>query len=175
MNEGINVVIEKVTQFGWLVVWQLSFWWKYTVLCVRFVIKPQLTHCDLVTPYGDTSGSTLAHVMACCLTAQSHFLNQYWPIIKGVLWHSFGSYSTRSLHKRNPQDMFRDHKFKIITTSLSGPWANANFSWNSCLSNSYFNQSVPKRCCSIVCALELYFSVIIPRSISKGIFWKEHE
>ena len=34
------------------------------------------------------SGSTLAQVMACCLTAPSHYLNQYWLIISKVLWHS---------------------------------------------------------------------------------------
>ena len=34
------------------------------------------------------SGSTLAQVMACCLTASSHYLNQYWLIISKVQWHS---------------------------------------------------------------------------------------
>ena len=42
------------------------------------------------------SGSTLAQVMACCLTASmaccltapSHYLNQFWLIISKVLWHS---------------------------------------------------------------------------------------
>ena len=33
------------------------------------------------------SGSTLAQVMACCLTAPSHYLNQCWFIISKVLWH----------------------------------------------------------------------------------------
>ena len=33
-------------------------------------------------------GSILVQVMACCLTAPSHHLNQCWLIIKGVLWHS---------------------------------------------------------------------------------------
>ena len=32
--------------------------------------------------------STLAQVMACCLTAPSHYLNQCWLIINWVLWHS---------------------------------------------------------------------------------------
>ena len=42
-------------------------------------------HLSLVTPYGDTrSGSTLSHVMARCLTAPSHYLNQYWVIISKV-------------------------------------------------------------------------------------------
>ena len=31
-------------------------------------------------------GSTLAQVMACCLAATSHYLNQYWLIIRQVLW-----------------------------------------------------------------------------------------
>ena len=34
------------------------------------------------------SGSTLAKVMACCLTAPSHYLNQCWLIISKVLGHS---------------------------------------------------------------------------------------
>ena len=34
-------------------------------------------------------GSTLAQVMACCLTAPSHYLNQCWLIISGVQWHSY--------------------------------------------------------------------------------------
>ena len=34
------------------------------------------------------SGSTLAQVMACCLTAPSHYLNQRWFIVSEVLWHA---------------------------------------------------------------------------------------
>ena len=34
------------------------------------------------------SGSTLAQVMACCLMAPSHHLNQFWLIISKVEWHS---------------------------------------------------------------------------------------
>ena len=44
--------------------------------------------CGLVTPYGDRSGPTLAQVMACCLTAPSHYLNQCWLIIIEVHRHS---------------------------------------------------------------------------------------
>ena len=35
------------------------------------------------------SRSTLVQVMACCLTAPSHYLNQCWLIITEVLWHSY--------------------------------------------------------------------------------------
>ena len=49
----------------------------------------ELTHWGLVTAiWQQRSGSTLAQVMACCLTAPSHYLNQCWLIISKVLWHS---------------------------------------------------------------------------------------
>ena len=35
------------------------------------------------------SGSTLVQVMASCLTAPSHYLNQCWLIISEVQWHSY--------------------------------------------------------------------------------------
>ena len=36
-------------------------------------------------------GSTLAQVMACCLTAPSHYLNQCWLHMNEVLWYSHES------------------------------------------------------------------------------------
>ena len=41
------------------------------------------------TIWRQRSGSTLAQVMACCLTAPSHYLNQYCLIISEVQWHSY--------------------------------------------------------------------------------------
>ena len=38
---------------------------------------PQSQFLDTCNP-----GSTLAQVMACCLTAPSHYLNQCWPVIQ---------------------------------------------------------------------------------------------
>ena len=38
------------------------------------------------------SGSTLAQVMACCLTATSHYLNQCWLVIIKGQWHSSDGY-----------------------------------------------------------------------------------
>ena len=58
--------------------------------------RRELAHWGLVTPYGDKrSGSTLAQVMACCLTAPSHYLNQSWFIISKVEWHSSKGKLTR--------------------------------------------------------------------------------
>ena len=42
------------------------------------------------------SRSTLAQVMACCLTAPSHYLNQCWLMISEVLWHSSDSNFTEN-------------------------------------------------------------------------------
>ena len=55
---------------------------------------------------GDTiwrqrSGSTLAQVMACCLSAPSHYLNQYWLIIIQVEWHSSECNFTRETSATN--------------------------------------------------------------------------
>ena len=41
------------------------------------------------------SGPTLVQVMACCLTAPSHYLNQCWLIISKVLWLSCEGKFTR--------------------------------------------------------------------------------
>ena len=41
------------------------------------------------------SGSTLVQVMACCLTAPSHYLNQCWLIITKVQGHSSDGSFTR--------------------------------------------------------------------------------
>ena len=69
--------------------------WKY--ICIFFLFpniemaqiipspgkrSTNLTLCGLVMPYGDMkTGSTLAQIMACCLQATSHYLNQCWLII----------------------------------------------------------------------------------------------
>ena len=47
------------------------------------------------TIWRQKSGSTLAQVMACCLTASSHYLNQCWFTISKVHWHSFEYNFTR--------------------------------------------------------------------------------
>ena len=52
------------------------------------------------------SGSTLAQIMACCLMATSHYLNQCWLIIKGVLWHSPETNVTRCAYELNLQHLF---------------------------------------------------------------------
>ena len=47
------------------------------------------------TIWWHSSGSALAQVKACCLTAPSHYLNQCWFVISKVQWHSSEGNFTR--------------------------------------------------------------------------------
>ena len=71
----------------------------------------ELTHCGLATPYGKRSGSTLAHVMVCCLTAPSHYLNQCWLIISKVLWHSSEGIIMRRSEDTNQKNKIENYIF----------------------------------------------------------------
>ena len=65
------------------------------------------------------SGLTLAQVMACCLTAPSHYLNQCWLIIKDGLQHSPEKIFI-SAPECNPLRMFKDYNHNLTTTSPRG-------------------------------------------------------
>ena len=69
-----------------------------------------------------TTWSTLVQVMACCLTAPSHYLNQCWIVIKGALWHS-PKRNFRVIAKEiNLEIEFENHPFKITVTASRGQW-----------------------------------------------------
>ena len=55
------------------------------VTCVHLAISSSWPK-DYIWP--QKSGSTLAQIMGCCLSAPSHCLNQCWIFNKGVLCHS---------------------------------------------------------------------------------------
>ena len=50
--------------------------------------------------------SVVVQVMACCLTAPSHYLNHCWLISKEILWHSFQSDIYFNYQAINPHIMF---------------------------------------------------------------------
>ena len=58
-----------------------STWGLVQLRCGAFL----LTHCGLVTPYGDRDLGQ--HWIRKWLTAPSHYLNQCWLIISVVQWH----------------------------------------------------------------------------------------
>ena len=75
INENKVVLISGETGSG-----------KTTQVCVCWQHIQVLTHCGPVRQFDENrSGATLVQVMACCLTAPSHYLKQCWLFINGVL------------------------------------------------------------------------------------------
>ena len=70
------------------------------------------------------SWSTLVQVMACCLTAPSHYLNQCWLIISKVLWHSSQDIIIRRFKDSNQRSKIENCIFKITLRSPRGQWVN---------------------------------------------------
>ena len=68
------------------------------------------------------SWTTLVQVMACCLTAPSHYLNQCWLIIKGVLWHSSENSFTGIAQGIDSGYEFEKDILKNIFKSPRGQW-----------------------------------------------------
>ena len=69
---------------------------------------------DTIWPHG--SVSTLAQVMACCLMAPNHYLNQHWLMMNGVLWHM----PTGNFTENDP-DINSQHEFKNTRQIISTP------------------------------------------------------
>ena len=74
------------------------------------------------TIWQQRSGSTLAQVLACCLSAPSHYLNQCWLIISEIQWHSW----LRTISQEIPQPSIARIILKIIYLKfhLNLPMAN---------------------------------------------------
>ena len=70
------------------------------------------------------SGSTLAQVMACCLTAPSHYLNQCWLIIRKVQWYSSEDNFTSNVSAINQWNKLGNYLYKIPLKSPRGQWVN---------------------------------------------------
>ena len=68
------------------------------------------------------SWSTLVQVMAYCLTAPSHYLNQCWLIISKVLWHSSEDIIIRRFEDTNQLSKIENYIFKITLRSPRGQW-----------------------------------------------------
>ena len=70
------------------------------------------------------SWATLVQIMACCLTAPSHYLNQCWLIIRKALWHSSKDIIIRRFEDTNQQNKIENYIFKITLRSPRGQWVN---------------------------------------------------
>ena len=80
------------------------------------------------------SWTTLAQVMACCLTAPSHYLNQCWLIIRGVLWHTSESSFAGIAQGIDSGHEFEKDILKNIFKSPRGQWVKD--SWGTSMNDS---------------------------------------
>ena len=88
-----------------------------------------LTHCGIVTAiWQHRSGLILAQVMACCLTAPSHYLNQCWFTILKVQWHSSEQFYKRHLC----QKIAWNYLSKTFFRSTRGQWVNNHYEHYHC-------------------------------------------
>ena len=85
-----------------------------------------LTHCvwPSVAVWQHRCRSTLAHIIASCLTTPSHYLNQSLLLISGVLRHSPENNFAVCSQAANLYNEFENQTFEIIATSSRGQWVN---------------------------------------------------
>ena len=74
------------------------------------------------TIWRQRSGSTSAQVLACCLMAPSHYLNQSWLIISEVQWHSYQGNFTRDAPTINHWNLFENYISKFYSHFPRGQW-----------------------------------------------------
>ena len=74
-----------------------------------------------------STGSTLAQVMACCLTTPSHYLDQCWLIISKALCHSYEGIMINISEDTNQWYYIKNVIFKIRSRYLRDQWVNV---WN---------------------------------------------
>ena len=89
----------------------MNVWHKYMkyegTTAFREICKSDYRYGDI-----DLGKHSLVQVMACCLTAPSHSLNQCWLILSKVLWQPVGYFT------RNAQDICAWYELKITNSRL---------------------------------------------------------
>ena len=98
---------------------QNEFEWIITRSCISFpdcrpftVVFNSLRHTDAIWRHGFES--TFVKVMACCLTAPIHYLNQCWRAINEILWHSLQGNTYTNIQDINPKVVFEIYTVEIL-------------------------------------------------------------
>ena len=111
-------------------IWFQNFRFIYTNLhpkqeYIQVYVQNFITYINSLWPsdniWRHKSGSILAQVIACCLTAPSHYLNQCWLIISNVKWHSSKGKFTRDTSAINHWNHLEN---KVSFKFLRGQWVN---------------------------------------------------
>ena len=96
----LNKQLSKHSRCRWFEILLCSLWHHRNEMCTHFCyalfkvfrsVQGEYIMLNTLWPsdaiWQCRSGSTLAQIMAYCFMAPSHYLNQCWLNIKGVLWH----------------------------------------------------------------------------------------
>ena len=117
----------------WQIKWCLCFavvisiiLFAFVLLNCQYILEPlnSLRPSDAI--WRQWSWTTLAQVMACCLTAPSHYLKQCWLIIRGVLWHTSESSFAGIVQGIDSGYEFEKDILKHIFKSPRGQWVNCH-------------------------------------------------
>ena len=117
-SAALTVIIKHVinTWFLWIFILHHNCRIYHGLLMANISCHHKLLNCGLVMH--QITWLTLVQVMAWCLMAPSHYLDQCWLIIKGVLWHSpecnFTRSAWESMHSANERWRYN------VTSSLIG-------------------------------------------------------
>ena len=72
------------------------------------------------TRWRQRTESTLAQVMACCLTAPSHYLSQCWLVVSKFLWHLYDGTTLRKSEETNQWNKIKKNTFLKSHPDLPG-------------------------------------------------------
>ena len=111
--------------------WFTTAWWKGMVAIFWYTSFHLITFNSLWPSdaiWWQGSRSTLVQVMACCLMAPSHHMNQCWLIISKVEWHSSKGKFTKDTSAINHWNYLENYVPKISFQFLRGHWVNATIS-----------------------------------------------
>ena len=90
------------------------------IACNNAIVINSLRPSDAI--WRQRTGSTLAQVMACCLSAPSHYLNQCWFIIIKVQWCSSEGKSRLRYHSHQSLKLVYKLFSRILLKSPRGQW-----------------------------------------------------
>ena len=91
--------------------------------CYEIIMVYRVNSLSPNNPYGVCSSwSILVQVMACCLMAPSHYLNQSWLIISEIHLHQVEGSCTENVPDITHYRVLKNYTFENIATSPWGQW-----------------------------------------------------
>ena len=115
--------------------------------------------------------STLAQIMACCLTAPSHYLNQCWLIINKVQPHSSGNHFTKDTSAINHLNQFENYMFKFSFKFPRGQWVNPWWPHDTKWHPRSWSTLVQVMACHILSAKPLPEPMVTYRALRNKLQW----